>query len=82
MHTCVYSIGPHSKHSTDQSDADLALPVCLEQSGVRTLQWRAWYVRVDFVEARERKHYEWSLPCVTARLGHAPRHQSSANDDA
>jgi len=41
-----------------------------------------WYVRVDFVEARERKHYEWSLPCVTARLGHAPRHQSSANDDA
>ena len=35
-----------------------------------------WYVRIDFVEARERKHYESSLPCVTARLGHAPRLQS------
>lgn len=31
------------------------------------------YVRVDFVEARERKHYEASLPCVTARMGNAPR---------
>ena len=32
-----------------------------------------WFIRIDFVEARDRKHYETSLPCVTARLGRAPR---------
>ena len=32
-----------------------------------------WYIRIDFIEARERKHYETSLPSVTARLGHVPR---------
>ena len=35
-----------------------------------------WYIKIDFVEARARKHYETSLPCVTARLGHAPRFSS------